>query len=247
MATIPLLVVLSALHPVGTRGNFGVQLSRYLGLSGRATRDLEAVFAGRAEVRGAVTTVGLIVLGFFALGVAQAHQRAYELAWRLPGREAGAWRCRLRWIAGLLASVALLAIAGRVIAHWSAPRVAFIALCAPATALFYWWSQWTLLARRVAAHSLIPGAAIIAGAITGMLVVTPWLISGQVTSSVREFGPIGVTLVVATWLLIVSTLVVTGALAGAVIASNRTAPAEGRRVPVECAGGGPESVHADCD
>jgi uncharacterized BrkB/YihY/UPF0761 family membrane protein len=221
MATIPLLVVLSALRPVGNFGNFGTQLSWYLGLSPGAARELDAEFAARAEVRGAVTVVGLIVVAFFALGVAQAHQRAYELAWRLGEKKARAWRRRGRWVCGLIGYVALLAIAGRVIGHRSDARAIFILICGPVTVLFYWWSPWVLLARRVPKRALIPGAVMIALAVTGLLLLTPWVISGQVTSSDREFGPIGVTLVLASWLLIFSMLVVAGTVAGATTVSRR--------------------------
>ncbi|MGB0095729.1 MAG: hypothetical protein WBP81_24710 [Solirubrobacteraceae bacterium] len=55
----------------------------------------------------------------------------------------------------------------------------------------------------------------------GLLVLSPWLISGQVTGSVHEFGPIGTTFVLDTWLLILSTLVVAGTISGAAIVSRR--------------------------
>jgi membrane protein len=217
--TIPLLVVLSAIHPASASANFGLQLGRYLGLSASATHELEAVFARDAQDRSAATTLGVILLALFTLGAAQAHERVYEVAWRLDGRNTGAWHRRIPWVAGLVGYVALLATAGRLLSTRS-PHGEFIAVFVPVTALFYWWSQRTLLAGRIPSRSLLPGALLIAAGATGLLALSPVLVSGQVTSSVREFGAIGVSFVLATWLLILSALVVTGALAGAAIASR---------------------------
>jgi hypothetical protein len=47
------------------------------------------------------------------------------------------------------------------------------------------------------------------------------LVSDQLAASVREFGPIGVTFVLATWLLVLGPLVVIGSVGGAAIASSR--------------------------
>jgi membrane protein len=220
MCTIPLLVVLSAIHPAYGSANFGAQLGRYLGLSTSATHELKAVFARDAQVRSAATTVGLILLALFTLGAAQAHERVYELAWRLDARSTSAWHRRIRWVAALVGYVALLATAGRLLGTRS-PRGPFIAVFVPVTVLFYWWSQRTVLAGRIPSRSLVPGALLIAAGATGLLALSPVLVSGQVTSSVREFGAIGVTFVLATWLLILSTLVVIGAVAGAAITVHR--------------------------
>jgi hypothetical protein len=56
-----------------------------------------------------VTTGGLILLAFFALGAAQAYERVYELAWRLKAPHSRSWSRQLRWVAALLAYVAALA------------------------------------------------------------------------------------------------------------------------------------------
>lgn len=226
LATIPLLVVLAAGRPVARAGNFGVQLSRYLGLSAKATHELRSVFAGSPQVRTAATAGGLILLAFFAFGAAQAHQRVYELAWRVKESKSGSWSRQLRWVAALLGYVAALAGAARLLGSWSAARPAFIAITAPITAAFYWWSQRTLLARRIRARSLWPGATIIATGMTVLLVLSPWVVSGQVTSSTHEFGPIGVTFVLASWLLVLSILVVAGTVAGAAIVTHREASRE---------------------
>jgi membrane protein len=221
MATIPLLVVLAALRPVAGSGNFGGELGRYLGLSAGATRKLESVFAGSLHVRGAATITGVILLAFFALGAAQAHQRVYELVWRMEQHKSGSWRRQLRWVAALLGYVALLATAGRLLDRRPAARPALIAICAVATAAFYCWSQRTLLAGRVPTRSLLPGVGITALGLTLLLVVAPALISSQVTGSVHQFGPIGVTFALASWLLAFSTLVVAGTVSGAAIVTHR--------------------------
>jgi hypothetical protein len=106
MCTIPLLIVLAATRPAGTAGNFGDQLGRYLGLSAKARRELASVFAGPAQVRSAATLAGIVLLAIFTVGVAQAHERAYELAWRVDHRAAGAWRRQARWVAALAGYVA---------------------------------------------------------------------------------------------------------------------------------------------
>ncbi len=199
LCMIPLLVVLSAIRPADTSGNFGVRFSHYLGLSAKATRDLGAVFAGPAQVRSAATVGGVLLLILFTVGVAQAHQRAYELAWRLERSPTGSWLRQARWVAGAVGYVAALTAISRALGGLNSERVTFIAICAPLSAAFYWWSQRILLARRIASRSLMPGALLIGAGVTLLLLLTPWAFSGQITSTVREFGLIGVTVVLATW------------------------------------------------
>jgi membrane protein len=221
LCLIPLLVVLAALHGAGASGNFGVRFGHYLGVSRKATQDLGAAFAGPAQVRSAVTVVGVLLLVLFTIGLAQAHQRAYELAWRLERSPHGSWVRQARWVAAAVGYVAALTAVIRALGGLGSARVAFIAICAPLSAAFYWWSQRVLLAARVPAPSLVPGALLIAAGVTLLLILTPWAFSGQITSSVREFGPIGVTFVLATWQLALSVLVIGGAAAGAGIVTSR--------------------------
>ena len=228
MATIPLLVVLSALRPLSRRDNFGVQLSHFLSLSAKATAELESLFAATASVRSAASLGGIVLLVFFAFGSAQAHQRAYELAWRLEPRRHGSWPRQARWVATLLGYVAALAVIGRLVGETAAVRPLFIAAFAPVTAAFFWFGQRILLGARVRPRSLLPGAALVGIALTGLLALSPVLLSGQLTASVREFGPIGVTFVLATWLLIFSALVVAGTVAGAAFVAHRERTESGR-------------------
>jgi membrane protein len=215
--TLPLLIVLAAVRPAATDSNFGAQLSHYLGLSAGATERLTSVFASTAQVRQATTVVGLLLLVIFALGVAQAHQHFYELTWKLGARRQRSWYRQLRWIGGLLAYVVALGATARALGNAAIARPAFIALCAPISAVFYWWGQRTLLAGRVPSRSLIPGAVITGVALTVVLATTPWWVSSQVTSTVHQFGLIGVTFVLAVWQLVLSTIVLAGTLTGAAI------------------------------
>ena len=218
---IPLLVVLSAIRLIAGGGNFGVQLSRFLGLSAKATDQLASVFAASVQVRDGTTLLGLMLLVIFALGLAQAHQRFYELTWCVDAPNRRLWHRHARWVGGVLAYAFALGAVARMLGGAAAARPVFIAICAPITAAFYWWSQLTLLAGRVPARSLIPGAVITSLGVSGLLVISPWWVSNQITSSVREFGAIGVTFVLAAWQLVLSTLVLAGTLAGAVIVNHR--------------------------
>lgn len=67
----------------------------------------------------------------------------------------------------------------------------------------------------------MPGAVLIAAGVTLLLLITPSAFSGQITSSVREFGLIGVTFVLAIWQLALSVLILGGASPGAAISSHR--------------------------
>jgi membrane protein len=219
LCAIPLLVVLGAVR--SRSANFGMQLSHFLGVSARAQRELASAFAGDSQVRSGITVVGIVLLVVFALGVAQAHQRFYELTWRLDHRPRGSWLRRVRWVAGLLAYVVVLDVVARAIGQGPDARAAFIAVCAPLFAIFYWWGQRMLLGGRVAPRSLIPGAAITAIGLTLLLVISPWYVSGQTTATVHQFGPIGVTFVLAGWQLLFSIVVLAGTLAGAAAVSHR--------------------------
>jgi hypothetical protein len=96
---------------------------------------------------------------------ARTRRHFYELTWKLDPRRQRSWHRQLRWIGGLLAYVVALGATARALGNSAIARPAFIAVCAPISAVFYWWGQRTLLAGRVPSRSLIPGALITGAAI----------------------------------------------------------------------------------
>jgi membrane protein len=67
--------------------------------------------------------------------------------------------------------------------------------------LFWWWSTYMLLYRRVPLRRLFPAGVATGLCITGLGVVSSLLFSGQITSGQRSYGPAGVVIALISFLV----------------------------------------------
>jgi membrane protein len=105
---VPVLVTVAALLPLGGADSLPAAVSGRLGLSTRATADLQRLFPTRSAVRGASTFVGTAFTLVSAYAWPTALQRGYEIAWGVSSRGwKGLWR-PLVWLTGFVAAGALL-------------------------------------------------------------------------------------------------------------------------------------------
>lgn len=228
LCTIPLLVALQAVAQRFALGSVGSALSRYLGLSGEATRDVKALFIGSGRVSFLTLLVGLVISLVAAIGVAAIQQHAYEDIWYQPRRGLRSlWR-QVIWVVGLVVYL-FIALHTRQIGHLVGGHLPFSSLTAHVLRLaavlvlsfvFYWWTQHLLLSGRIAWRHLFPGSLVMAVAMTGLVALSP-LMSGQIVQQVEAYGLIGATFILAVWLLALSVVVFFGALIGSVWAERR--------------------------
>ncbi|UQX89301.1 hypothetical protein M6D93_04675 [Jatrophihabitans telluris] len=221
LCTAPLLVAFAALGHRSQRG-VGQVLSRYLGLSAAASRDVDGLFLSNATLDRADAVSGLLVALVFATSIAATQQRWYELVWDLPraGLVASIGR-QLVWVAGLCGYLVIVLYAGRA-GHAFGHRVHASRPAGPVAQLvvsflFFWGSQHLLLGRRVPARRLIPGAAIMAGGVTVLVAVSGLVMSGEIVTEASDYGLIGATFVLSVWLVVLAGTLFLGSLAGRAI------------------------------
>ena len=82
IALIPAALLAMSLLP--HRSSFADSIVLRLGLTGEGARVVRQLFASPAQVRGAMSALGILILAYAILSMAQALQRVYEDAWRLP-------------------------------------------------------------------------------------------------------------------------------------------------------------------
>jgi uncharacterized BrkB/YihY/UPF0761 family membrane protein len=67
--------------------------------------------------------------------------------------------------------------------------------------LFWWWSAYMLLYRRVPLRRMLPAGVATGSCITGLGIVSAYFFSDQITSGQRSYGPAGVVLALITFLV----------------------------------------------
>jgi membrane protein len=227
---IPLLLVLSSFSPFGKPGGLSTRIVNHLGLDQAAAHQVSELFATPSQVKGAVTVGGIVVLVLTGAGFGSVVQQVYQRVWRLEHlgwRQSWrqSWR-QLAWVAGyLLVGVTLSTVSG-ALAGVPGGKLLTAAAAAGIGVAFFVWGPHMLLAGRVTWRNLVPGAVattVAMGALTGFSAL---LFSASVTSSAREYGPIGVIFVLLSYFIGVGVVLTTGAIAGAAIV-HRNDPAGG--------------------
>ena len=212
----------------------GEPLARYLGLHGPAARDFMLLFAGSRRVSMTELISGLIVGAAFGTGIAATQQRGFETLWSLPRAPVfQSWRW-LAWLTGVTAYLAVVLSVGQLGHHtdWRLHLGALVRLVVQLSAslLFYCWSQHLLLTGRVAWRRLLPGAAVMSLGTTVLVLASGFVLPGQITEQVNDYGPVGATFILSVWLVTLSGVIFGGALIGVVVAERRlpARPDEGR-------------------
>ncbi len=231
LCTAPLVVAMSAVLQRETGHNISLIISRFFGLNAKSRHDMSLLF-GRASpsISTAVLIVGLITAVIFMTSVGAVQQRAFELIWTLP-RETGL-RTYVRLLlfapAFTVFTVAVL-LAGRIgrsvdaeFAHVG--PVSIVLVQATLTFVFYWWTQYWLLGGRVSYRALRPGAVAVALLTTILVRASRWIVPGQIDWQVDAYGLIGAVFVLSVWLMVLSGVIFTGVLIGALLAERRRVP-----------------------
>ena len=224
MLMVPVLVSLAAVVPLG--GGASGEAAQRLGLSPEATRDVQQLVPARNTVRGTTTVVGTVLAVFSAFSWPAALQRGYELAWGLPSLGWQAlWRPVL-WLATFIVVGALAGGSHPFVTGW-VRTVLLVVIGLPLTIAWAWWTQRLLLGGRVAWRLLLPGAVAIGVGLIGLRLVAGFYLSTSITQHYSQYGPLGIVFVMLSWLVGLSTVLLGGAVLGAVLHEHRLRRAAG--------------------
>jgi membrane protein len=228
LCTAPLIVAMAAVLQRLTGRHPGYFIVRFFGLYGDSADAVLLLFSRTSKTVSTPALVfAMITAIVFTTSVAAVHQRAFELIWTLP-RVIGvrSYFRQLGWAVLLgLYSVVMIALgrfARELDEHAGRPyMLCVMAFQGVLTFLFYWWSQHWLLGGRVNWRSLRPGAVCVGLLTTVLFRLTRVIMPGQVAWQVHAYGLIGAVFVLSVWLMILSAVIFTGILLGAVITERR--------------------------
>jgi membrane protein len=218
VAFVPFLIVLAAVSPIEEVHTFSGTLQMAMGLTNEAGGAVAKLFAPANRIAGGTTLVGLLILATTAVAFVGTLQQNYELIWNLPRcpRVQRWWRHPV-WLAvflsfGLLLAVIQVGVEGDADENAAADAAAFVV-----TALFFFWSEYFLLAGRVPKREVIPGGIATAIGLLGLHGFSKLFFSGMIVDQSRDYGLIGAVFVLMSWLVGACVVLVGGPAVGAVL------------------------------
>jgi membrane protein len=174
-----------------------------MGLNARATHDVNGLIATGNQAISTLTWFSAVVLVLGGIGMTSTlqswYQRIYE---QTPPR--GLLRHLAYQFAGVVAFTLYISfevwLFDKVRALWGGRALTFL-LTFVFAVLFWWWSSYMLLYRKVALRKMLPTGVATGTFITGLGVVSSFLFSDQVTSGQESYGPAGVVIAIITFLV----------------------------------------------
>lgn len=213
---LPLLIVAVTVFGAGSD-----EISELIGATGSSEELIdEAVRGSGSPAFGAVG--GLLVL-VSATSLSRALSRTFAVVWQVA-RPQMSVRSAWRWLAVVMVLV-MAVVVSQNLTHRTGvlpPRFLWPAALSLATdvavAIFV---PWVLLARRVPARWMVPGALVFA---VVMVLIRPaadvWL-PWALDVSAQRYGPIGMAFTYLAWLYVVAFVFIASAVVGQVVVSDR--------------------------
>ncbi|QTD96643.1 YihY/virulence factor BrkB family protein [Streptomyces cyanogenus] len=225
----PFLIIITA----AAGRDAAVVVTEWLGLNQQAARAVASLFKP-ATGSYALTATSALFLLLGALAVAGTLQTWYRMLFDVRG---GGWRtnaAQLAWLAGLLGYAAVQSAFGRAFGGTPLPG-----LMGFLWSLVFWWaSMYVLLVGAVPWRVLFPPALVTSLCWTGLGVFSAHWFSATIVANQQKYGPIGVVMVILSWLVAVGVVIHLGAVVGRMTSGTLTARKDG-------GGDGGQRVHGD--
>jgi membrane protein len=217
LALFPLLIAVIAIVPTSIGTTIADALRDRLGISGNTDTSVHQLVDTRSELHGVAAVGGVILVLASATSFTRALQRTYETAWGLPtlglrGRIQG-----LMWLVGIVAYLALTAGALRLTAGAgpAANELRWV-INVLSAGMVWWWTPFLLLAGRVRARALLPGAGLSAAVVIALGAVSEVYLPRAMRQQERRYGTIGTVFAIESWLVVLAGAIVACAVVGAV-------------------------------
>ncbi|MFE9172292.1 YhjD/YihY/BrkB family envelope integrity protein [Streptomyces kebangsaanensis] len=193
-------------------------LAGWLGLNQQAARAVAALFEP-GPGSGTLTLVSALLLIAGAVAVAGTLQSWYQFLFEVPPRW---WRdlaAQLTWLVALVAYSAAQAGVGATL-----PSLALRSLSGFVMALLFWWGTMRLLLTgTVTWRFLLPAALATSVGWTGLGLFSSRFFSATIVANEQKYGPVGVVMVILSWLVAVGVVIHLGAVVGRGYAQCRAA------------------------
>jgi membrane protein len=197
-------------------------LIRRMGLDQNAAKAVDSLMSPGTHAATTLDFVGAVWILLGAIGIASTLQAWYQKVYDQPtgGNKIRHLISQLVWVTGLVIYLAAQDFLNRDVTQVDV-RVLVYAVFFVVAVAFYWWTQHILLLGRTSWGQLFPGAVATGVCVTGLSVFSAWLFSGQIVSSDRDYGGIGVVTVLMSYLIGYGVCLHIGAVAGRVWAERR--------------------------
>jgi membrane protein len=178
-------------------------LTARMGLNQQAAHDVNHLMSSGSHTVSDLSFIGAALVLLGALGIASTLQLWYQRVYDQP--PAHKWTRqladRLLWLVGLVGYLILQDYCWTQLDHVGGARVPFYLVTFGLAVPFYWWTIHVLLLGKMPWRPLFPAAVATAVCVTGLGIFSALLFSGQIVSSDRDYGSIGVVMVVLSYLI----------------------------------------------
>jgi membrane protein len=199
LCLFPFLVIVSA----EAGGDARHALIARLGLNKEAARDLNQLMSAGHNAVSDLSIFGAVLVLLGALGIASTLQLWYQRVYDQP--PARKWTRqladRLLWLAGLVIYLVLQDFAWIQVEKVDVGRALFYLATFGLAMVFYWWTPHVLLLGQVSWRKLFPVGVATAICVTGLGAFSALLFSAQIISSNRDYGMIGVVMILLSYLI----------------------------------------------
>jgi uncharacterized BrkB/YihY/UPF0761 family membrane protein len=188
----------------GGENAFAQRLITHLDLDGTTAGLVQQTFGSAADnVLAATVTV---VVGFllWGLGIGQLYRDVYARAWRIRVGSAADQGLFAIWFSVASVLVGLLAVSAAQLRAqgW----LVLVPVWLVASTIFWLWTPWFLLHRRIPLRSLLPGSLLASFVIGGTIGTSPLWIAPTLAQNAKAFGSFGVVIAMVAYLLIATTI-----------------------------------------
>jgi uncharacterized BrkB/YihY/UPF0761 family membrane protein len=195
------------------------RLSERFGLGGALASTIVKAADQSHSSRWLALFVGVIGMSWAALGAVRALRLAHSLAWGLPPRRMR----RPHYGIALYIAAHVIVLGVPLLTQWMRNILGVVGLIptilgVPALYIVLWVAASKALPRKPARWtSLLPGALVVTAGAQALHLITVLVLAPRLEQSASVYGAIGVAVVLLTWLFIVARLIVSSAVANAVV------------------------------
>ena len=213
---LPLLVVYGALVPAPNGSDFADRIVHRLELKGAAATSVHEAFASKSDTVGSVTTIGVVLLVISGLSFTRGLQRLFEGTYGLDKLGVRGTVNGLEWLVLLCV---LLTV--RPLLFGFVHGLAALILELGVSALVWLATPFLLLGRRIPWRRLVPGAVLTMVGMAGLSVAGAIYLPHSVTTLSKQFGFIGISFALVSWLFAAGSVLVASTSIAAVIDERR--------------------------
>ncbi|GAA0265574.1 hypothetical protein GCM10009527_072140 [Actinomadura nitritigenes] len=191
----------------------------WLGLDEPAAKAVADLFK-IGSISGSVTVLGTCLLLLGAVAVAGVLQGWYQRMFDVPSRGWHDLTYRLLWLAVLFGYGTIQAVVARALGSFGDAVLQNVVGFILATT-FWWTTVEVLLAGSVRWRTSLPTAAATGACCIGLGVFSARFFSDQIVANNQNYGPIGVVMVILSWLVAVGVVVHLGSVLGGLFTEHR--------------------------